>query len=100
MRPGAKNPKMSPYANRKSIAIHRAETLSRTPILTSSKVVELEVDTSALTSPYAAHAGKPSHLRTRLFEARPRGQTSGQTAQGRGSAVIALRFPMRAQAHS
>jgi hypothetical protein len=45
--PGLKNPKMSPYANRNSIAIHSAEIFSRTPTLTSSKLADLVVDTSA-----------------------------------------------------
>ena len=45
--PGLKNPKMSPYANRNSIAIHEAEILRRTPILSSAKVLELDMDTPA-----------------------------------------------------
>src|ERR671910_926977 len=36
MRPGARNPKMSPYANRNNIVIHSAEIFSLTPTLTSS----------------------------------------------------------------
>jgi hypothetical protein len=43
MCPGTKDPKMSPYANRNSIAIQRAEIFSRTPILTPSAMWESEV---------------------------------------------------------
>lgn len=45
--PGLKNPKMSPYANRNSIAIHSAEILNRTPTLTSSSNIEPCDDTSS-----------------------------------------------------
>src|SRR5918994_3007125 len=45
MFPGAKNPKMSPYANRNNIVIHNAESFSLMPTLTSSSSRALVVAT-------------------------------------------------------
>jgi hypothetical protein len=60
-----KKPKMSPYANRKSVVIHREEILSRTPTLASSRTLEPEVDTLLLL--LSAPHGNPITLKTTIL---------------------------------